>query len=85
MDGGGGGGVEVAVAAVVEAVVEAAGVELRAVHFARWCRRNQPHKYFPPLKRTKIKPTNTSWIRFLRSHYHRLVSTRHRHRPYRTG
>jgi hypothetical protein len=55
--GGGGGGGEVKVA----------GVELRVVHFVRWCRRNQPRKYCPPLTRTNIKHTNTSWIRFLRS------------------
>ena len=40
---------------------------MRVVHFVRWCRRNQPRKYCPPLTRTNIKHTNTSWIRFLRS------------------
>ncbi len=62
---------EAVVEAVVEAeavgVVEGAEVALRAVHSARWCRRNQPRKHFPPSTRTKIKPISTSWIRFLRS------------------
>ena len=62
-----------AVGAVGAAEEEAA--ELRVVHFARRCRRTQPRKRFPPLKRTKIEPTSTSWIGFLRSTQQTLYTT----------